>query len=210
MNIPVIASEHIRDARLYADRKDLILALCTSGKVDVIGEVGVALGEFSEFLLKSLAPKLFIGFDLFDLHHQNELWGQDTKAIFKGKTHYDFYRERLSSYGKAVMAEKGPSQEMLARFPDGSFNLIYLDADHGYDGVKQDAELASKKLAADGLLIFNDYIMYDHIMHSPYGVVPVVNDMVVNEGWDVVGFSLQQQLFCDIALRRSRTRPRAT
>jgi hypothetical protein len=195
MNIPVIASEHIRDARLYADRKDLILALCTSGKVDVIGEVGVALGEFSEFLLKSLAPKLFIGFDLFDLHHQNELWGQDTKAIFKGKTHY---------------AEKGPSQEMLARFPDGSFNLIYLDADHGYDGVKQDAELASKKLAADGLLIFNDYIMYDHIMHSPYGVVPVVNDMVVNEGWDVVGFSLQQQLFCDIALRRSRTRPRAT
>jgi hypothetical protein len=38
--------------------------------------------------------------------------------------------------------------------------------------------------------------------HQPYGIVPVVNSLVVNEGYDVVAFALQQQMFCDIAIRK--------
>jgi hypothetical protein len=53
-------------------------------------------------------------------------------------------------------------------------------------------------------VVFNDYIMWDHVTDSAYGVVPVVNELVVNGGWEVVAFALEHQLFCDIAIRPRR------
>ena len=54
-----------------------------------------------------------------------------------------------------------------------------------------------------GLLVFNDYIMVDHHYGTPYGVVRAVNELVTASDWKVVGFALQQQMFCDIALCRA-------
>jgi hypothetical protein len=39
-------------------------------------------------------------------------------------------------------------------------------------------------------------------LQEDYGIVPVVNKMVVNQGWKVLGFALQKHMFCDIALVR--------
>jgi hypothetical protein len=44
--------------------------------------------------------------------------------------------------------------------------------------------------------------MADHIQNSPYGVVQVVNELVTSSNWRVIGFALQQHMFCDIALKR--------
>jgi hypothetical protein len=52
-----------------------------------------------------------------------------------------------------------------------------------------------------GFLVFNDYMLIDH-NHANYGIVPVVNDMVVNQGWRVAGYALDHGLYCDIALQR--------
>ena len=50
-----------------------------------------------------------------------------------------------------------------------------------------------------------------HAQRRPPAAVvagPVVNDLVVNHGWRVVGFALDQHLYCDIALqRRTATAP---
>ncbi|MCM2511256.1 hypothetical protein ACVCIC_04940 [Burkholderia glumae] len=44
--------------------------------------------------------------------------------------------------------------------------------------------------------------MYDPFVKAEYGIVPVVNEMVVNQGWKVIGFALQKDMFCDIAIQR--------
>lgn len=201
-NYPELQEANLHNARLYANRKDMVCDLGAAAKEGRIAEVGVALGDFSEFLLETLSPKRFVGFDLFDLHNLELLWGQETKNIFNGASHHDYYKNRLSQYGQTVVTEKGLSQETLIRYPDRYFDLIYLDADHVYEGVKRDAELAARKLIDGGLLIFNDYIMYDPFQNIQYGVVPVVNEMIVNQGWSVVGFALQQHMFCDIAIQK--------
>ena len=201
-NFPELSRANLFNALLYADRKDMISDLGAPAKGGQIAEIGVALGDFSQFLLETLSPKRFVGFDLFELHKLESIWGQETKNIFHGMSHYDFFKSRFSQYGQTVVAEKGFSHDALARYPDEHFDLIYIDAEHTYDPVKRDAELAARKLTDTGLLIFNDYIMYDHFQNAHYGVVPVVNEMVVNQGWSVVGFALQPQMFCDIAIRR--------
>jgi hypothetical protein len=98
--------------------------------------------------------------------------------------------------------EIGDSAETLPRYEANYFDMIYIDANHFYDAVKVDAELAKVKIKQDGILIFNDYIMYDHIGGWPYGVVQAVNELVTSEDWRVVGFAFEPHMFCDIAIRR--------
>ena len=49
-------------------------------------------------------------------------------------------------------------------------------------------------------------MMFDHNNYT-YGIVPVVNDLAVNHGWDVVGFAINHALYADIALQRTPPKP---
>ncbi len=201
-NYPLIAPDQVASARLYANRAEMVLALQKRlPKNPVICEVGVALGDFSEFLLSVLHPRDFIGMDLFGLHELEILWGRPTSEIFGGKTHAEYFRERFAAHPVRVF--EGDSAAALASLPDASIDLIYIDGDHSYDGVKRDTAQAIKKVKPDGLLIFNDYIMYDHLQGGEYGVVPAVNELINESDWRVVGFALQHSMFCDIALQRA-------
>lgn len=71
----------------------------------------------------------------------------------------------------------------------------------------RDAEVSTRKLKFDGILIFNDYIMFDHVLGVPYGIVPVVHEFCVNCRWQVLFLALHNNLFCDIALRRREVLP---
>lgn len=200
-NYPLIAPNHVISARLYANRAEMVLALQQRlPRNPVVCEVGVALGDFSEFLLSALHPREFIGMDLFGLHELDMLWGRPTSEIFGGKTHAEFFKQRFAAHPVRVF--EGDSAAALASLPDASIDLIYIDGDHSYDGVKRDTAEALKKVKPDGLLIFNDYIMYDHLQHGEYGVVPAVNELVNDSDWRIVGYALQHSMFCDIALQR--------
>ena len=80
--------------------------------------------------------------------------------------------------------------------------MIYIDGDHTLEGVRRDAFAAIDKLNDDGILIFNDYIMCDYTQNIPYGVMHVVNDLCVNHGWKINGFTLLNHMFCDVSLER--------
>jgi Methyltransferase domain len=201
-DFPELTTAHIAGARLYATRKDLIVDLPIP-RVGEIAELGVALGSFSKFIIEELRPRRFHAFDLFQLHNEVHLWGQKTSDVLHGMKHVEFYRQEVTTTGAEVVIHEGPSQQTLPRVPDQSFDMIYIDAEHTYEEVKADAEIATRKIKRDGILIFNDYIMHDPFVKADYGIVPVVNEMVVNQGWRVVGFALQKHLFCDIAVRRA-------
>jgi hypothetical protein len=203
LDFPVLTAKHVRDARLFSDRWSMFRAfeLKPGG---VIGEVGVAVGWFSAFLIDHFRPSEFVAFDLFNLHTIPVLWGKQTAVLFEGKTHLDYYRNSLAGKPVRLVLEEGWSHETLAKYPDRYFDILYIDASHSYEYVKRDAEVAKNKVKADGLLVFNDYIMSDHLYNGgAYGVVPAVNELIVQDDWEVLAFALQQQMFCDIAIRRA-------
>jgi hypothetical protein len=200
-NFPAISADHLWSAQLYANRFDLIRVIKERlPSHPAVCEVGVALGDFSEFLLNTLEPSEFLGLDLFGLHELTELWGRPTKDIFKGRTHVQFYRERFASGPVRVL--EGDSAAALESLPDESVDLVYIDGDHSYEGVKADTAQAVRKVRPEGVIIFNDYIMYDHLQGGSYGVVPAVNELLAQSDWKIVGFALQHLMFCDIALQR--------
>ena len=198
---PELSAQHLLNAKLYATRCDLIADLVIP-RGGTVAELGVAYGTFSKFLVDNLQPRSFHAFDLFQLHHLKTLWGQDTRSVFQGMTHLEFYRATMQSAGAEIVIHEGPCQSTLPLVPDYLFDMIYVDAGHTYDDVIADANLAQRKLKPNGILVFNDYIMYDPFLKVDYGVVPVVNELVVYHGWKVIGFALQKHLFCDIAIVR--------
>jgi methyltransferase family protein len=159
-------------------------------------------------------PRKFHAIDLFKLHEIPTLWGRPSKDTFKGKTHEEFYKSRFSNEivrgllevrkgDSSIVLRKGDSSIVLSdEFPDGYFDVIYIDGDHTLEGVEKDSRQAVQKVKRDGYLVFNDYIMFDHIGSCPYGVVHVVNELCVNQGWEIIHFALHEQLFCDVTIRR--------
>jgi Methyltransferase domain len=201
MAIPPLLQEHVDGAVLYAERTKALEALPRGG---VVAEIGVGLGDFSEAMLAHLAPRRFDAFDLFKWHETESFWGRSSADWFGGLSHRAQYERRFAeeiAAGKLHIHEGNSSLEMDKQ-PDSTYDVIYIDGDHSYEGVMRDAEASVRKLKSNGILIFNDYIIFDHVLGVPYGVVPVVHEFCVNRGWQVIFFALQNHLFCDIALRR--------
>lgn len=188
-------------AKLYADRYLMIrdLGIPQNG---VIAEVGVAHGEFTDFLVRQLTPSHFYALDVFEMEKEPIHWGIKQEELFHGKTHYDFYRDRFADVGTRFSILRGRSTDTLPSLPDASIDMIYIDANHAYEHVAKEGAISAQKIKPDGILIFNDYTIYDPFLNIEYGVIQAVNEMVNTGEWRVLGLALQRDMFCDIAIRR--------
>ncbi|WP_044042144.1 class I SAM-dependent methyltransferase [Caballeronia insecticola] len=198
LTYPEVRSQHVQDACLFANRKDMIKAIAP--RHGAIAEVGVAIGDFSQFLVDTLAPTEFHAIDSFELHLLDRVWGVSTTELLHNKTHQQFYQDRFAHYGDLIRLSPGYSHEQLARYPANSFDLVYVDAGHDYDDAKGDTNEAVRTLRPGGMIVFNDYTMVDPLLDSEYGVVQAVNELLATEEWKVVGFALEKFMFCDIAV----------
>jgi len=197
-----IQRQHVADnARLFADRSDMVCAFGLPPDATIV-EVGVGLATFSEFMLRTISLRQFVAIDNFRLHELPEIWGRPTKDVFGQQTHAEWYRSTLSQYTDRMVVREGDSSEQLAGFPDNHFDMIYLDADHTYEGVRRDGLQAIAKVKSTGFIVFNDYMLLDHA-GNPYGVVQFVNELLQTGNWLVWGLSLHPLMYCDITLCRA-------
>jgi hypothetical protein len=199
---PELGPSDVENARLFAGRESLVKFLAPELVGGTVAEIGVMYGDFSDFIIRTIQPGVFVAIDRFDLHTVPVIWNKNPTERFQGMSHREFYVKRFAGRSKQLRCEQGDSCEVLARYADQTFDMIYVDAGHDYESVKGDANLSKQKIKPAGILIFNDYIKYSHYDDAYYGVIPVVNDLVVNQGFEVVGFALQADMYCDIAIRR--------
>jgi hypothetical protein len=143
------------------------------------------------------------------MHLRKNRYGVPAARLFDGLTHRQYYERTMALFGDLVVAVEGPSAQTLGGYTDRSFDLVYVDADHSYAAVKIDAAFAAEMVSETGFLVFNDYTLVDPGNYRACGVVPVVNDLVANHGWVIVGYALEEYLYCDVALRRASAVGRA-
>lgn len=174
-----IQPEQINGARLFRSRIELAKFCQTSiGFHATICELGVYNGHFSHELLTIFKPDKFylVDLNIFNIH------------------------SHIRSHPKAVV-KQGKSWEVLASLPDHSIDYLYVDADHSFDGVRNDIIAAHHKVKPMGIIQFNDYCTFSPGENMQYGVLNLVNSYIENYGAQIVGLSLDRSGYHDIALK---------
>jgi hypothetical protein len=139
--------------KIIKNRNDLFDIL---GENLIIAEIGVFKGDFSKILLEKIKPKELHLIDVFsgkmcsgDKDGNNIVWTNLEDEYTKLQNEY----EKI----KTVFIHKGFSYDILKQFSDEYFDLIYIDGDHSYEGVKNDLELSYLKIKNNGYICGHDY-----------------------------------------------------
>ena len=60
----------------------------------------------------------------------------------------------------------GDSSEELSKFDNNYFDWVYIDANHLYEHVIKDLNIANQKIKKNGLIVCNDYIYSSHVQNN--------------------------------------------
>ena len=100
-----------------------------------------------------------------------------------------------------MVRHEGFSSEVIASFADNSFDWIYLDADHSYEGTLRDARVSALKIRPGGYIVFGDFAHSGREMDR-YGVHRAAVDFANETNWPIVCFAYDTNALYDIALQR--------
>lgn len=178
---PTIPAAALTTARLFSDRYRLLGSLPQGG---VVAEVETLTGDFAQHILNVCKPAKLHLVDI-DL------------SRFKRSAHKHNINSGL------IELHRGDSSSILQSFPDRSFDVIYIDADHSYAGVKKDLDAALAKIKPEGYIVCNDYTNWSAIEAAPYGVMRAVNEAIIEHDLIVTGFGFNEWGYHDIALART-------
>lgn len=177
---PQLPQEVIDDCRLVATREDILKRI---GHRAVCAEIGVARGVFSKSILAHVAPD--------ELH----LFDTSFRALDR-----EFY-DPLVAEGR-IELHKGDSSSNLAKFPDAHFDFIYIDGDHGLEGVLKDCAVAARKIKPSGIVGFNDYTPWSVNEMIPYGGMTAVNRFCIEHGWRFKFMSISRKGHHDVFVEK--------
>jgi hypothetical protein len=168
-----LPAELIRDCRFCASRVALLDELPHGG---VVAELGTYKGDFARQIVVRTRPR--------ELHL------------------IDIDYSQFDPSGLAVpqvTRHRGLAHEVITSFPDGTFDWVYIDADHSYTGALTDARAAAPKVKPGGFMVFNDFAHADP-HGGRYGVHRAVVDFAIESGWPFRFFAYEVLALYDVAL----------
>ncbi len=137
-------------------------------------EIGVANGANSERMVKCLKPLEIV---LIDPWESTGLRAQDRGD--SQETHTAAYKEakrRLENHS-LVKTEliQAFAEEVVDNYEDESFDFIYIDGDHSYEGCKKDLDMWYPKLRKGGFFGGHDFTgNWNSMFNKGYGVQKAV------------------------------------
>lgn len=165
----------VENCRMCASRYELLSLLPKAG---VVAELGTWRGAFAGDILKRATPQR--------LHLVDIDFSQVPAALLADPR---------------VEKHQGLTHAVLAGFADATFDWIYVDADHSYEGALRDARACAPKLKPGGYLVFNDFAHIDPGL-GRYGVHRAVVDFMLEAQWPLAYFGFQTSALYDVALRK--------
>jgi hypothetical protein len=142
---------------LYPTRNEMITSLI-SNRASIL-EIGVFKGTFAQQLAK-LSPRVLHLVDIWETgpmvsgdHDGNNIERIENASIFYTyvKHHFRFFPN--------VNVHRMKSTEFLSLMKPNSLDIIYIDGDHSYEGVKADLEASLPIIRKYGYIMGHDYEM---------------------------------------------------
>jgi len=190
-------------AQYLRDREYLLHLLPKNG---VVAEVGVADGVFSTAIYDIATPIRFHLIDTWEHLTPKEYCETDAVKFSSDEKQTKNYtrvarRFKKEIYNENVKMNKGFSATILGKFPDKYFDWVYIDANHDYEHVREDLEIVLPKIKEEGLICGHDYLEFNPLTKTKYGVIQAVGEFCLDHGWEIVNLT-GEDMFKSYVLRR--------
>jgi hypothetical protein len=165
----------------FNTRNEMIKYYCNKLSNPKIIEIGVFKGDFLDYLVKECNIGTIDAVDLFE--------GTTCSGDVDGNNvvYYDVrisYVELLEKYKymQNIKIHKSNSITFLQNQDDNTYDIIYIDGDHSYNGVKNDLINAYRKIKNGGYIMGHDYEMNMNKAKTSYnfGTKQAVDEFCVN------------------------------
>ena len=144
--------------KMFDNRNEMIKYYCDKISNPKMLEIGVFKGDFLHYLVEKCNCGFIDAVDLFDgVTCSGNADGNNVEYYDVGKS----YLELLIKYkeNKNVRILKDNSNVFLQNQEDNIYDIIYIDGDHSYEGVKTDLENSYNKIKNEGYIMGHDYEM---------------------------------------------------
>lgn len=174
----------------YETRNEMIKQLIPEGATIV--EIGVFQGDFAEVLADTNPKHLYL-VDCWEPQGtcSGDVDGNNMKHFTSGIDLWNSVKERYEFYPN-ISIHRQYSSEFLKSIEDLSVDVIYIDGDHSYEGVKADLNNAFPKIKKGGWIMGHDYEMNmkkaKHVYN--FGVKRAVDEFCLEKGLKVVAKGL--------------------
>jgi hypothetical protein len=182
-----LAAKHIAHLRVVLDRDAFLEALPKGG---IVAEAGVDHGDFSARILAITRPQRL---------HLIDMWGSARYHSGLQQVVRERFAQEIAS-GR-VRIDLGLSTDVLARFPDGHFDWIYIDTDHGYQVTAAELAIARTKVKPGGIIAGHDYTTANWDGGVRYGVVEAVHEFCVKHDWELFLLTHETDRHLSFAIR---------
>lgn len=189
----------IRSCRIVAGRNDLATAL-PKGKLIV--QLGAGFGEVSQLLFDRCNPHKLVVLDPFSLH-TTARWREGFGGRANAMDHQEYFHEKFAE--QITRRRMELSSEIFAsldQLPERGVGISWLLDEIDYGTVRGYLSALQAKMANDGVVIVSNYIMNDYLRGDVYGVIQATNEFMVNNRWEMILFSLEPSMFCDVVIRK--------
>src|SRR3990167_445478 len=151
-------------------------------------EIGVAEGNFSAEILKWPVR--------FPIVYMVDRWmnipsafGDSANSQGWHDKNFQRAKEQVRGFGDRTVILRGESIRMADYVPVCSLSLLYIDADHSYDGVMGDLRVWESKVILGGVVALHDY------ENEGYGVKKAVREFCQVRGYQI--YLLPEDQPCD-------------
>jgi hypothetical protein len=117
-------------------------------------EVGAADGRCAEAVLSACPDLHLTVIDPWEPQHGHS--GPEDWSDWPHADHEDKARQRLARFGERRSIRKAYSADVAREFAEASVDFVFLDGDHGEDGVRADIAAWLPKIRRGGALFVHD------------------------------------------------------
>lgn len=128
----------------------------------VVAEIGVDNGKTSKRILKAHSGLFLFMVDWWQLPSKENSYASSGASIAdKGEKYfkdtYENCHKIATQYKSRCKILQGESAEMASNIENGTLDLVFIDADHSYDGCKHDIIAWLPKVRQGGWIGGHDY-----------------------------------------------------
>lgn len=173
--------KYMNDKYQYFNYPEFYKWVANNSSINTVAEIGSWLGDSTVFLAKEMLKtrnsfKIYC-VDLWENIDQYRPFREDEGELLKAhKEARPVFEKNIkdNNVDQFITQIQRVSWEAAECLEDNSLDLVFLDADHTYEGVKKDIIAWLPKLKTNGILSGHDYF------ERSCGVSKAVNDTLTN------------------------------